>query len=543
LLVLYKKATMTNRTADKLTWWQRAVFYEIAPISFQDSNGDGKGDLPGLIGRIDYLEWLGVDAVWLTPIFRSPLLDLGYDVEDFCAIDPVFGSLDDFDRLVKELHARGMRIILDFVPNHTSDRHPWFLESRASRTNPKRGWYVWADAGPDGGPPNNWLSRFGGSAWEWDEKTEQYYYHSFLVEQPDLNWRNADLRRAMADVLRFWLRRGVDGFRTDASAVLVEDALLRDDPPNPDANAETPPPQRLKRVFTDDRRESMAYLEEIRAVVDEFEDRVLAAEVQGKTDRIGHFYGEAHPRFHLPLNFALLDSPWDALSLQANIDAYFNAIPDGAWPDWVIGGHDKRRAAGKVGQPQARILAMLLLTLKGTPFLFAGDELGMEQVPIPPDRVQDPYEKLVSGYGLSRDPQRTPMRWDGTSTGGFTTGDPWLPMGNDVAARNVTRFQADERSLLWLYRRLIHLRRTEPALVAGEQVPMRSRHDILTYTRAWAGEEIVVALNTVHQPRKLEGPIEGTLLLSTYLDRERTPVSASILLRADEGVIVKRAAR
>jgi alpha-glucosidase len=274
-------------------------------------------------------------------------------------------------------------------------------------------------------------------------------------------------------------------------------------------------------------------------VVDEFEDRVLAAEVQGKTDRIGHFYGEAHPRFHLPLNFALLDSPWDALSLQANIDAYFNAIPDGAWPDWVIGGHDKRRAAGKVGQPQARILAMLLLTLKGTPFLFAGDELGMEQVPIPPDRAQDPYEKLVSGYGLSRDPQRTPMRWDGTSTGGFTTGDPWLPMGNDVAARNVTRFQADERSLLWLYRRLIHLRRTEPALVAGEQVPMRSRHDILMYTRAWAGEEIVVALNTVHQPRKLEGLGEATLLLSTALDREQMSISGSILLRADEGIIVK----
>jgi alpha-glucosidase len=540
MLVLDKKATMTNRTADKLTWWQRAVFYEIAPISFQDSNGDGKGDLPGLIGRIDYLEWLGVDAVWLTPIFRSPLLDLGYDVEDFCAIDPVFGSLDDFDRLVKELHARGMRIILDFVPNHTSDRHPWFLESRASRTNPKRGWYVWADAGPDGGPPNNWLSRFGGSAWEWDEKTEQYYYHSFLVEQPDLNWRNADLRRAMADVLRFWLRRGVDGFRTDASAVLVEDALLRDDPPNPDANAETPPPQRLKRVFTDDRRESMAYLEEIRAVVDEFEDRVLAAEVQGKTDRIGHFYGEKRPRFHLPLNFALLDSPWDALSLQANIDAYFNAIPDGAWPDWVIGGHDKRRAAGKVGQPQARILAMLLLTLKGTPFLFAGDELGMEQVPIPPDRVQDPYEKLVSGYGLSRDPQRTPMRWDGTSTGGFTTGDPWLPMGNDVAARNVTRFQADERSLLWLYRRLIHLRRTEPALVAGEQVPMRSRHDILMYKRIRGDEELLVALNTVHQPRKVEQLGEGTLLLSTALDREQMCISGSILLRGDEGVVIKR---
>ena len=417
---------------DTLKWWQRAVIYEIAPVSFQDSNGDGKGDLPGLIRRLDYLEWLGIDAVWLTPIYRSPMLDLGYDIADFCAIDPVFGTMQDFDRLVDRLHARDMRVILDFVPNHTSDRHPWFEESRASRSNPKREWYVWADAGLNGGPPNNWLSRFGGSAWQWDEHTEQYYYHSFLIEQPDLNWRHPEVRSAMAHVLRFWLRRGVDGFRTDASAVLVEDDLLRDDPPNPDANADTPPPQRLKRVFTDDRRESMAYLEEIRQVVDEFDDRVLAAEVQGRTDRIGHFYGEKRPRFHLPLNFALLNSPWDALSLQANIDAYLNAIPDEAWPDWVIGGHDKPRVASKIGQAQARILAMLILTLRGTPFLFAGDELGMEQICIPPDRIQDPFEKLVGGYGLNRDPQRAPMRWDHTPTAGFTSGEPWLPLGENV---------------------------------------------------------------------------------------------------------------
>ena len=206
------------------------------------------------------------------------------------------------------------------------------MESRSSRSNPKRSWYVWADPGPDGGPPNNWLSRFGGIAWQWDEKTEQYYYHSFLIEQPDLNWRNPEVRSTMADVLRFWLRRGVDGVRIDASAVLAVDDLLRDDPPNPDANVDTPPPQRLKRIFTDDRRETMAYLEEIRKVVDEFDDRVLAGEVQGKTDRIGHFYGEAQPRFHLPLNFALLDSPWDVLSLQANVDAYLNAIPKEACP-------------------------------------------------------------------------------------------------------------------------------------------------------------------------------------------------------------------
>jgi alpha-glucosidase len=536
-------AAVTERRApgpaDNAKWWERAVIYEIAPISFQDSNGDGRGDLPGLISRIDYLDWLGIDAVWLTPIYRSQMLDLGYDIADFCSIDPLFGTLDDFERLVDLLHTRGIRLILDFVPNHTSIEHAWFKESRSSRSNPKRNWYLWADPEPNGGPPNNWLSRFGGSAWQWDEGTSQYYYHSFLVEQPDLNWRNPEVRRAMADVLRFWMRRGADGFRVDASAVLAEDELLRDDPPDPDANEKTPPPQRLKRIFTDDRRESMGYLEEIRKTIDEFPNRMLAGEVQGKTERIGHFYGEQQPRLHLPLNFALLDTPWNALSLQANIDAYMNAIPDSAWPDWVIGGHDKRRIATKIGQPQARVLAMLLLTLRGTPFFYAGDELGMEQVSIPADRVQDPFEKLVGGYGLSRDPQRTPMRWDTSSGGGFTSGESWLPMGTDVADKNVEVLKKDRGSLLWLYRRLIELRHAEPTLSIGDYQPLRSRNDILLYKRARAGDEILVALNTVHQPRKLDWEGEGKLLLSTYLDGDARPVAGPCLLRPDEGIIVK----
>jgi alpha-glucosidase len=528
-----------NAGGDELRWWQSATIYEIAPISFQDSNGDGKGDLPGLISRLDYLEWLGVGAVWLTPIYRSPMLDLGYDVADFCDVDPIFGTLADFDRLVTSLHARGIKLIIDFVPNHTSDQHPWFRESRASRASAKRDWFVWADPAPNGGPPNNWLSRFGGSAWEWDEATGQYYYHSFLREQPDLNWRNPAVRDAMSEVLRFWMRRGVDGFRVDASAVLAEDALLRDDPPNPDANDSAPPPQRLKRIFTDDRPESMRYIEELRCVLDEFPDRVLTGEVQGKTDRIGHFYGEKVPRFHLPLNFALLDTPWDALSLQAHIDAYLNAIPDKAWPDWVIGGHDKPRVASKIGQAQMRVLAMLLLTLKGTPFFFAGDELGMERVRIPPEKVQDPFEKLVGGYGLNRDPERAPMRWDDSAKGGFTRGEPWLPLGDDVAKRNVAVLQKDERSLLWLYRRLLHLRRAEPALLAGAYEPVRSRNDILSYMRVGNDTKLLIALNLTDEPRRLACRGAGTLLLSTYLDGEGEPVEASRLLRSNEGIIIK----
>jgi alpha-glucosidase len=524
---------------DRLEWWQRGVIYEIAPISFFDSNGDGKGDLRGLIERIDYIEWLGVDAIWLTPIYPSPMLDFGYDVSDFSSIAPCYGSFDDFHELVEGLRERNVHVLLDFVANHTSDQHPWFLESRSSRTSSKRSWFVWADAAPNGGPPNNWVSRFGGSAWEWEQKTGQYYYHAFLAAQPDLNWRNPDVRNAMSEVLRFWMRRGVDGFRVDASAVLTQDELLRDDPVNPQANENTPPPERLKRIFTDDRPETMPYLEELRRTVEEFPGCVLAGEVQGETDRIGHFYGDKHPRLHIPLNFALLDSRWDALSLQAHIDAYVNAIPKDAWPNWAIGGHDKHRVASKIGQSQARILAMLLMTMKGTPIFFAGDELGMEQIHISADRVCDPFEKRVPGFGLNRDPERSPMRWDASRNGGFTTGAPWLPMGDDIEERNVERLQQDKRSLLWLYHRLIQLRRTEPALTAGDYVPRRSLNDVLTYKRTFDGVEILVGLNIQNEPRRFEWQGMGALLLSTHLDRGQGQTAGPTLLRAGEGVVIK----
>jgi alpha-glucosidase len=537
-----RTANRARRTREdqKLSWWQRAVFYEIATISFQDSDNDGKGDLAGLLSRIDYLEWLGVGAVWLTPIYPSPMLDLGYDITDFCDVHPDFGTLAQFDDLVRQLHRRDIRLILDFVPNHTSDRHPWFADSRSSRRAEKRDWYIWADPGPNGGPPNNWQSRFSGSAWQWDQPTGQYYYHSFLREQPDLNWRNADVRAAMSDVLRFWMKHGVDGFRVDASAVLAKDTLLRDNPPDPEADETKPPPQRFRNIFTDDRPEAMAYLADMRKVIDEFEGRVLCGEVQGKTDRIGHFYGQDNPRMHLPLNFLLLDSQWDAISLQGNIDAYLNAIPDKAWPDWVIGGHDKHRIASKLGQAQARILAVLLLTLRGTPFFFAGDELGMEQVPIPSDRVNDPFEKLLPGYELNRDPERVPMRWNAGENGGFSEGEPWLPMGPAVAERNVATLKEDERSLLWLYKRLITLRRDEPALIAGTYAQERSHNDVLIYRRVAGDHTILVALNLVHEPRRLEWHEAGHVLLSTHLDGfHGDRVQGPVVLRPDEGLIIK----
>jgi len=529
---------MPSPNSEQQVWWKRAVFYEIAPVSFQDSNGDGKGDLRGLIDRIPYITWLGVDAVWLTPIYRSPFHDFGYDISDFCSIDPSYGSLEEFDELLARFHAEGIRVILDFVSNHTSIEHPWFKQSRASRENSKRDWYVWADPAPEGGPPNNWLSRFGGSAWEWDEARAQYYYHAFLKEQPDLNWRNQAVRDAMAEVLRFWLNRGVDGFRVDASAVLIEDDLLRDDPPDPAANVKTPPPSRLKRVFTDDRPGSMTCIEDIRQVVDEFPGRVLLGEVQGSLGRIGNFYHGARPRLQLPLNYILANTAWDAHSVQAAIDSYFNTIPADAWPDWAIGGHDKKRVASHIGQAQARNLALLLMTLRGTPIFFAGDELGMDRARIPPDCMKDPFGKQVPGYGLSRDPERVPIAWKPGLHGGFTTGAPWLPMEPNRQP-NVETLQAQPRSILHLYRCLMALRRKTPQLTGGDQIPMRAANDILMYKRADAEAVILIALNLVDQPRRISLPLRGELLLSTHDLMPAKKWQAPLILRANEGIVAR----
>lgn len=528
--------------SDEAAWWQSAVIYEIALISFQDSNGDGKGDLAGLLSRIDYLKWLGVDAVWLTPIYKSPFRDLGYDISDYCSIDPTFGSLDEFDHLLEALHAADIRLILDLVPNHTADDHAWFVESSSSRNSAKADWYIWADAAENGGPPNNWLSRFGGSGWEWCEARRQYYYHSFLVEQPDLNWHNPQVRAAIADVMRFWLDRGVDGFRVDASAVLIKDELLRDNPSNPQAEGK-PPPQRQTPVFTDDRPEAMDCIEFIREVIDCYSGRMLCGEVQGKTDRIGHFYSNDRPRLHLPLNFALLDSKWNALSLQAAIDAYFNALPEHAWPVWVIGGHDKQRIASRIGEPPMRVLAMLLMTLRGTPFFFMGDEIGRKRVPIPSDCVRDLFERLVPGHGLCRDPERAPMRWDGSAAGGFTNGDPWLPL-EPGGTPNVAEQQRSERSVLALFRALIRLRHEHACLRQGGYEPLRSQNDVLAYKRTDGRTEILIVLNIAAEPRKWHWLGRGRLLMSTHLDRpSETLPEASILLRGNEGVIIELEAR
>lgn len=522
------------------TWWQRAVFYQVYPLSFQDSDGDGRGDLAGLLSRLDHLSSLGIDAVWLGPVFPSPMHDFGYDIRDFTDVDPIFGSLDTFDRLVQALHRRGMRLVLDCVPNHTSDRHPWFVESRSSRRSARRDWYVWADPAADGGPPNGWLSRFGGSAWQWDAGTRQYYYHAFLAEQPDLNWRHPEVRGAMADVLRFWMRRGVDGFRLDASAVLAEDALLREDPPNPEADASTPPPDRRQRVYTNDRPEVLDWLAELRGVADEFPARVLLGEVDGTGGRIHRFYGDAgRPILHLPLNYALHDAEWQAGSLRRAIRGYLDGLPAHAWPSWLIGGHDKRRIVDKAGPALARLAALLQLTLPGTPVIYQGDELGLPGLRVPSERARDPFERRLPGYGLNRDAERAPMPWNGAEHAGFSTAPPWLPHVDGARRLSVASQERDPGSTLALYRALISLRHRDERLSSAGLRMRPGRNAVLAYERGDAEPRLLVLLNLSDRQHRLQpGAAGGRVLLSTQRDREGERCGRSMILRAHEALVL-----
>jgi alpha-glucosidase len=466
-----------------IPWLQRGAIYQVYPRSFQDADGDGIGDLAGVRARLPYVQALGAEAVWLSPFYRSPMADFGYDVSDHCDVDPRFGTLADFDALAEEARRLGLRLILDYVPNHTSIEHPWF------RAHPDR--YLWHDGTPDT-PPTNWVSNFGGPAWSWDERRGAWYYHAYLPEQPDLNWRNPDVRAAMLDVLRFWCDHGADGFRVDALRQCIKDDRWRDNPPNPAWREGDDPYARLIPAYTTDRDEVLELVALFRAAVGP--DRALIGELYLPLERLVRYYGAG---LDLPANFHLISTPWQAEALGAHIAAYEALLPDGAWPNYVLGNHDRPRIATRVGAAQARVAAALLLTLRGTPTLYYGDELGMRDVPIPPDRVQDPWERRVPGLG--RDPVRTPIPWD--EDGGFSTGEPWLPLGHDTPS--VAEQERDPGSLLALYRRLLALRRAEPALQTGGLRLVRAEEGVLAYTR---GDAFHIALNLTGEPRDLRLP-------------------------------------
>lgn len=524
--------TGAERMADRRPWWERGVVYQIYPRSFQDSDGDGVGDLAGIAARLDHVVGLGVDAIWLSPIFPSPMKDFGYDVADYCGIEPMFGDLAAFDRLLAAVHARGLKLILDFVPNHSSDQHPWFIESRSSRTSPKRDWYIWRDAKSDGNPPNNWISDFGGSAWEWDAATGQYYLHAFLKEQPDLNWRNPDLRAAMMDVLRFWMDRGVDGFRIDVLWHIVKAEHFGDNPLNPDWTPARTERDKVFQLHSTDQPEAHAISAEFRELAESYGERVLIGEIFLPNDRHARWYGTAQqPQVHLPFNFQLIENGWDARTLHRLIAEYEASLPEFGWPNWVIGSHDAPRIAARIGERQARVAAMLLLTLRGTPTLYQGDELGIGEVPIPPDRIRDPQHLRQPHLDIGRDRSRTPLPWDGSPNAGFTTGEPWLPLNPDWRTRNVAAQADDPASMLTLHRRLLALRRTEPALAIGAFQLLDAPDGVLAYERTHAERTLRILLNLTADPRTIDW--RGEALLST-LDGDPIPGT----LRPDEGLIL-----
>jgi len=525
------------------SWWQTGVIYQIYPRSFLDSNGDGIGDLPGITSKLDYLRWLGVDALWLSPISPSPMADFGYDISNYTDVHPLFGTLQDLDSLLYEAHQRDLKVILDFVPNHTSDEHPWFQQARESRTNEKRDWYIWHDPAPDGGPPNNWMSRFGGSAWQFDEHTGQYYLHLYDAKQPDLNWHNQEVRQAMYDVLRFWLERGVDGFRVDVIWLLLKDEQFRDNPMNPDWKPGDLPNARQLGWFTEDQPGIHEIVREMRAVVDHYGERVLIGEIYLPLVRLMHYYGEQLDEAHLPFNFQLVTLPtWEASTIRQVVDAYEGALPPGAWPNWVLGNHDRPRVATRVGREQARMAQMLLLTLRGTPTCYYGDELGMQNIPIPRALMHDPKGKEHPEQ--SRDPERTPMQWDSSTNAGFCPAGvkPWLPVASDYQTFNVAAEQHDPRSFLMLARALLDVRRSHGALTLGSYQSVEQENaTCFVYLRQYADQRCLVALNfsTRDQVVTLPEQGQGRVLLSTHGDREGLIPFSEVHLRGNEGLLIE----
>ena len=524
-------------------WWGRGVIYQIYPRSFQDSDGDGIGDLEGIVSRLDYLVDLGVDAIWLSPHYPSPQDDFGYDVADYTDVDPRYGTLVEFDHLVAEAHRRDLKVIVDFVPNHSSSQHPWFIESAASVTSPKRDWYVWRDPKPDGALPNNWVSLFGGPGWEMDDKTGQLYLHSFLVSQPDLNWRNPELERAMLEVLRFWMDRGVDGFRIDVAQRCMKDPLLRDNPPaaviDPTGYKFNPEWAATEHIYDSAHPDIHQLFRKFRGVLDEYPERFAVGEIhEWDWDRWAAYFGGG-AGLQMPFNFAPLTAGLDARKWREMIVSVERVLPEGTWPNWVLGNHDEKRIATRFGWEESGALAVLLLTLRGTPTMYYGDEIGMVETHIPADRQLDPYGRRVPGQG--RDGCRTPMQWSEAPHAGFSPGGTpatWLPVHPGYPRANVETERKDPASRLALYRRLLRLRRSHPSLHSGAIEVFPLNEQVISYRRSHpAGEPFVIAVNLSDD--SATHALEGEVAAGTDHLQEGRPYSGK--LGPWEAVVVRPA--
>jgi alpha-glucosidase len=484
--------------SEETAWWKHAVFYEIYPRSFADSNGDGIGDLNGITSKLDYLKGLGVDAIWISPCFPSPQVDFGYDVSDYENIDPMYGTLADFDKLAAEAKRRGIHIILDFVVNHTSDQHKWFLDSKSSRASVHRDWYIWHDGRSPGQPPNNWTSTFGGSAWKFDPTTNQYYYHFFYGAQPDLNWRNPKVKNAMFDVTRWWYKRGVSGFRLDAVDTLFEDPNLHDNPVLPERNAFGDQVQ--KRKYNDKLPEVHDVLRDLRTIANQHNAVLIGETWTSDIAELDRYYGAHDDELQLPMDFLFTTAnKLSAAEFRKQISAVDSAS---GWPTFVISNHDIARSYDRYGDGQhndqiAKLMGGLYLTLRGTPIMYYGEEIGMKTTP--PTRkedVQDPIGRTGWPKEKGRDGERTPMQWNESANAGFSTGKPWLPVPTTYKTHNVVDESKDPNSVLSFYRKVLKLRHTDKALLDGSYVPVNeSDPNVLSYLRSRTDEMVLVALN------------------------------------------------
>jgi alpha-glucosidase len=522
-------------------WWKRGILYQIYPRSFADSNGDGTGDLPGIIEHLDYLQWLGVDGIWLSPITVSPNADWGYDVSDYLAVEPDLGTSADIDRLIAEAGRRDIKVLMDLVPNHTSEQHEWFVDARTSREAAHRSWYVWADPKSDGSPPNNWVSSFGGPAWTLDDGTGQYYLHNHLRQQPDLNWWDDDVRQAFDDIMTTWLDRGVAGFRIDVCNMIVKDAQLRDNPPATDTDSFEEQLFGQRSVYNANRPEVHDVIRRWRGLTDGYADRVLVGETPvPEFDALAAYYGSGHDELHLAFNFPFISSPLDAATMSAIVEGIEQALPSGAWPVWTGSNHDMSRFATRwaEGDPaKARAALVMLVCLRGTPVLYQGDEIGQPDTDVPHEQMRDPLGVLYWPAYDGRDAMRTPMQWSPTSGGGFTAPgvEPWLPFG-DIGAYNVEDQRDDPGSLLHLTRDLIALRRTSADLRTGSYRALEATPGTWAWSR---GDRTLVVVNMADGDGAVEG-ISGTVCLGSDRGRDGEAVDGTLRLRGWEAVVVER---
>jgi len=532
---------------NNLKWWQTEIIYQIYPRSFQDSNNDGIGDIPGIIKRIDYLKRIGIKAIWLSPFYPSPMYDFGYDVSDYKAIHPIFGTMRDFDELLKETHKHNMKLLIDLIPNHTSSEHKWFQESRKSKTNPYRDYYIWKDPKQNGKEPNNWLSYFGGSAWEFDEKTGQYYLHQFLKEQPDLNYQNPKVLKEMLDIMDFWLAKGVDGFRVDAICQICEHPKFPNNPINPKWNGKIPIEKYILK-YTVNQPGTHKIVKAMRKIVDKYNDRVLIGEAYLPYKELLKYYGN-DDECHMPFNFHLLEVKWKASAIKKKINDYEKTLSEKYWPSYVLGNHDQKRIASKVGtEKQARIAAMLLLTLRGTPTVYYGDEIGMKNVRIPKNMVQDsPALKQPEIADIvGRDPERTPMQWDKTANAGFSAKGvkTWLPVAKNFKKNNVKSLEADKKSILNLFKALTKLRSENNCLNSGKYkyIPT-SEKDIFVYLRFTDNKKLLIILNfssrkiNLDLSKKIKGNAE--ILLSSDMTQKGNVALSKLKILPNLGLILK----